>query len=213
MPDVKNNYPTYLTLTNMRGMTPQKQNLFEVKWGEATLPTDFTSKLNIQNLDKAQNLFDSISDSVTFINNIWVFVQQVTLPTISLDSGEVQMPMFNSKFANKMTFGNFSVTLNDPYGVPCTQFFEQWMYILMANPEKQGINIQTSYKRNIEVDIYSGLEDETDPIFKYVIYGAYPSNIPQTNLDYANAEQKTVEMTFSYDFFEIQLNGTYIGNY
>lgn len=211
MAQQKNDYPTYLTLANMRGMTPQKQNLFEVKWNRK--PTQF-SQIDIKNLDPQQNLVDGISGTQSFIDNLWVFVQQVTLPNVTIDSGEIPMPLFNPKYQNKMTFGNFTITFNDPYGVPVTQFFEQWTYKLIQDPEKQGINLQTSYKQDILVNLYSGLEEDvTDPIFSYIIYGQYPSNIPQSNFDYQNTEQRTVEMTFSYDYFEVRLGGKYIQDF
>ena len=208
----KSSYPTYNTLTNMRGMTPQMQNLYDLQWKlkpKAFNDFDLSSSLNNQ-----QDLVQGISDTQSFIDNVWFFTQQLTLPTITIESGEVQMPIFNPHFQNKITLGNFSVTFNDPYGIPITRFFEQWMYKQMQNPEQQGINLQTDYKSDIIINIYSGIENNsTIPMISYVIYGQYPSTIPQQNLDYANTEQRTVEMTFSYDYQEFRIGEKYIGEY
>lgn len=148
----------------------------------------------------AGNTAIDVLGSTGALKNSQFYVRSTYLPDSTFEEILTSWMGHDYKMSGKQVFTDWMVTYNvDKEGELLRKFFD-W-HKTMHDPESNNYGFPTSYMTNPEVHLLSPNTGETVCVYK--MYGAWPKNIGQVQLDYANNDLATVDITFSYQYHTV----------
>jgi len=128
------------------------------------------------------------------------YVRASSLPESTFEEISTSWMGHDYKLAGKQGFTEWTVTYNvDKEGVLLRKFYE-WQKII-HDPETNCYGQPVIYMTNPEVHLLGYDNGETVCVYK--LYGAWPKTIGQVQLDYANNDVATVDITFTYQYHTV----------
>ena len=135
------------------------------------------------------------------------------IPAMTMQS--VDVPYFGRKVKviGDRTFADWSITVMNDEDFKIRAAFESWsnrMNSIISNVSSAG-NSPVNYKGSATVRQYSkaGKSNEEKPIRSYKFVGIFPTQIDAINLDWDTTNAiETFDVTFAYDYWELDDNNT-----
>lgn len=126
-------------------------------------------------------------------------VRSTSLPDSSLEEIQVAYPGHPFKMAGGRSYGDWQVSFNVDEKGKILQVFNRW-HNLIYDPVSQSASEPETYMVNQQLFLIDGTGEAT---VGYTLVNAWPKAISQTGLDYASSDIATVDVTFSYQFFQL----------
>jgi hypothetical protein len=126
-------------------------------------------------------------------------VKNTSLPGITFDEKIIEWSGLPFKMAGNLAFNDWTITLNIDESGDILRIFNKWC---------QKIQNPITGNRTSIVDYFSDqflhlLDYSGNTITSFKLYGSWPKSIGDVALDYSSNEVATVDVTFSYQFYEI----------
>lgn len=132
---------------------------------------------------------------------------QVTFERIAAEGGTVKY-----KFAGKPTFEDIRLSWYDSFGL--APRFKEWVESVYTRTD--GVKVPSSYKKNSTIRKYlpdrpdsnSGNQQNSNnppEAVEYQLFGSWPLAYKESELTYLEASIKSIELTVSYDDYEINI--------
>jgi len=127
------------------------------------------------------------------------FVKSTSLPTSSFEELVASWQGFDYKAAGKRTYDNWTVSFNVDKNATIRKTFVNWMDLIL-NPKVNKPAPAETYMRPQRVHLL-GL-DTFEPAMTYTLIAAWPSQVGEVTLDYADSAYASFDVTFTYLYFE-----------
>lgn len=148
----------------------------------------------------------SDSNSITFHQNLLpLLAKSVVLPDMNIEVSAIELGLWKTqRIVNRKTFDTFNITFQELRGLPVRFYFLKWMFAYIINPWK-GYHVQPDlYKSKITVQVLKNIDDYK-PLYTVTFYGQFPTNLNELTLSYENSDILNTEVTFAYDYFDIDI--------
>jgi len=120
-------------------------------------------------------------------------VKSTILPSYGLNEVVTPYTKFDLKTAGYPSYGDWTVTMNiDEKGEIVERFFN-WMEICETS-------LPDVYMKDQQIHL---VDYQGSSFFTYKLFGAWPKAMSQVTLDYGSSEIATLEVTFSYQYFDV----------
>lgn len=127
-------------------------------------------------------------------------VRSTSLQSSSFDDLISSWQGFDYKTAGKRTFDTWSCSFTVDLNANIRKKYAQWANLIL-NPADNKHAFPEVYQVTQSITLV-GLD--FNDIMKYNLRYAYPSQIGETTLDYANSDFATMDITFTYTYFETE---------
>ena len=116
-----------------------------------------------------------------------------------IDNGEIIIDYINTDFKvkGKSRWQDISVTLYDPVTPSGAQAVHDWIKIHHDSESGEDGFAFDEYKKDITLE---ALDPHGSPVETWTLYGAYIGDTNWGDMDWANDEAKTLELTIKYDY-------------
>jgi len=144
--------------------------------------------------DRWELSFPAIPNSSGDTSPLSVRARTCAIPGVTVDKTEVWFKGERVYYATRVNNeGSMRVTFEEGYNIPIWRTFYTWASI-------GGLGAPAVYKN---VAVVSLLDENQSPVYKFLIGGIFPQDVPEIPLDYSSADIVRLDITFSYDWFEI----------
>lgn len=219
--------PSYLKIGNGKsGYTPQLTNIWELYIN----PTDLSRLTVIDQKDtlvdaynryldliSSHTLDDMSSNSnqngglVTQIKNksisdiLSLLVNNVTVPQITMEDSTTQIPIIQLKTqSGRYTYSQVTLKFNEYIYLPATTFFMLWVYKCIFDPKSGKYGLVQNYKLPKMTVKLSSNTDQTQSIMQWNLYGVYPQQLDNGQLNYTQTENLNSNVTLNIDYMEME---------
>lgn len=125
--------------------------------------------------------------------------QQVAKPGWTINNVEAQLFGHTLEYAGNKTFGHdLSATYVDNSKGTILRIFEKWGEICRGSKTQTG-SYKNDYARDAKLTIF---DTNNQAVLIYTIYGVWPSQLPDTQLDGTNATLISHGIGLKYDWYE-----------
>jgi len=125
-------------------------------------------------------------------------VRSASLPGSSFDELITSWMGTDYKAAGKRTYDTWNVSFNVDKDAAIRLAFIRWADLMM-DPTTNALVMPKTYMQNQFVTLLGA--DQTEKI-KYELIGAWPSQIAEVSLDYANSDYAQFDVTFTYQYYQ-----------
>jgi hypothetical protein len=178
-----------------------RSNLFEVSFGSQVsgTPQDAASESSV--------IFTNLG--IQFEQDDLMLIKSAGLPASTISEIPVPFRGRTLKIAGDRTFDIWSITVINDTDFKWRSFFERWMNYIVKVSDGSGTINPSDYMADMNVaqlsrGNYTGLNNSSggstsaiNQLRKYVIHGAFPTNVSQIDLSYNNEneiEEFTVDL-------------------
>lgn len=138
-------------------------------------------------------VFPSIPGAGGETGTLSVRARACTIPGVSVDKTEVWFKGERVFYGTRVNSpGEIRVTLEEGYDLPVWTKFYDWSQLV-------GLGAPAVYK---SVMVISVLDENNAVTQKVLIGGIFPQDVPEIPLEYANADNVNLDITFSTDWFQ-----------
>jgi len=124
-------------------------------------------------------------------------VKDVTLPTFTVATENVQGASLDYKYAKSVSYDDVKVTFYDTEGLlPILKAWKESVW----TPD-QGLKVANEYKKTSKINAFTPQWDK-DTTQSFTLIGSWPSLIRHGELTYTNSDVKVVQVTITYDWAE-----------
>ncbi len=151
----------------------------------------------------------SFGDKIPYIfqrNNGLELLRTATLPNITFEKVEATGGTVRYKYAGNPAFEDIRISWYDSRGM--ANVYKAWMNTIYTN--KTGVKPPNEYKSNAVLRKYLAdrpnfePEPEDSGNVTYTIFGSWPVAFKESELTYLEATIKSVEVTITYDYFDME---------
>lgn len=135
--------------------------------------------------------------------------QQVQKPGVTINAVEVQLFGHTLEFASNKTFSHdLSVTYYENSKGTIMRILEKWAALIRDTKTGLGKLKYGDSSSTSSTDGYArtGIIKLFDPtgnmVLEYTVYGLWPSQVPDSQMDGSNSSALTHGTTFKYDYYE-----------
>ena len=144
---------------------------------------------------RALNIFGLNKDN----DMIGYHVRSTTVPGITFEEKVIDWPGLSFKMAGTATFSDWTVSFNIDEEGKLLQKFNKWQMLIGA-PSTGSRGSITNYMIDQEVFM---LNYNHDAVTSWKMFGCWPKVVGDIQFDYASQEMATVDITFSYQRYEV----------
>lgn len=125
-------------------------------------------------------------------------VKSTSLPTSSFEELTASWQGFDYKAAGKRSYDNWTVSFNVDYGAKIRTAYIDWMNLIL-DPRTNKPSLPSEYMADQVVSLLS--VENFEPVLTYNLWRAWPSQVGEVTLDYADSAYATFDVTFTYLYF------------
>ena len=140
----------------------------------------------------------SFPSGITVTPEASYLVKTASLPTSNFEELIASWQGFDYKAAGKRTYDTWSVTFNVDIKATVRKAFVSWMDMIL-NPANNRQTMPTTYMRDQTISL---LGIDFQPIMTYKLVAAWPSQVGEVTLDYADSAFASFDVTFTYLYYK-----------
>ncbi len=165
-----------------------------------TVPVARVHRFRLTQLGSIPSMGPPYSTSSTGGGDLKTYVKEISLPTVSFDTEEVQGGAVNYKFAKLAVYDDVSITFYDTKGV--LDDLLKWQFDIYSPLAGLGYaSGDEGYKKDTKIQV---LNEETSPIYTIVLKGSWPKSIEHSPLTYEDSALKNITVVMAYDYIEYE---------
>jgi hypothetical protein len=162
----------------------------------------FAGSNSLNKLISSQDLMSSMLAPLGYGSNSNVFpylVRSTALPESSFEEVVIPYPGLPLKMAGSRSFGDWSVSFNVDAECTLINAFQSW-HTLIYDPSSHIPTSRSTYA--IDQDLFI-LDNDGIATQHFKLRNAWPKVVHQIAFDYSSSDLATMDVTFSYDFYDI----------
>lgn len=223
--------PNYLKIGRGKsGYTPQLTNIWELDLndseiegiltidGKSNLKQIYSKYLNTIQSKQANVAIDDMSSgsqqngglvSQIKSNNVSdvlsLLVNNISIPQITMQDSTTQIPIIQLKTqSGRYTYSQVTMKFNEYIYLPVTTFFLLWIYKCVFDPYTGKYGLVQNYKLPQMTVKLEQNDDPTKSVMKWNLYGIYPQQVDNGQLNYTSVDNINTSITLNMDYMEME---------
>lgn len=124
-------------------------------------------------------------------------VKSANIPSVDFDERSYETQFTNIKMPGIKNYSDWVVTFNIDADIEILNKFYNWINLIQSNNF-----VKTTFSKIVRDQQIFLLNGEGNIVSGYKLYGAWPKSIGEVSLDYSSNEHASVQVTFSYLYFD-----------